>query len=290
MGTTIVSALNGLSYGMILFLIAAGLSLILGVMQFLNLAHGALFMLGGYIGWTVAVEHGGGFLVAVLVAGVAVAVLGLLLERLLLRRLHDQLDNQVLATLGITYIITNLTIWIWTAQPKVAFVPPVFDGSLQIAGQSYPTSRIAVLGAGLIVAVALWWFQDRTRVGAMLRAGMDDRETASSLGVNVAAVSAVVFTVGCFVAGLSGVLGQQLTGLQPGQGTSVLLLALVVLVLGGIGTVQGALLGAILIGLVTSFGQTLFPGVSAFLIYVAMILVLVVRPGGILGRPEALRI
>jgi branched-chain amino acid transport system permease protein len=290
MGSTIVSILNGLSYGMILFLIAAGLSLIMGVMQFLNLAHGALFMLGGYIGWTVAVEHGAGFWVAVLVAGLAIALIGFVMERLLLRRLHDQLDNQVLATLGITYIITNLTIWIWSAQPKVAFVPSSFEGSLTIAGESYPTSRIAVLGAGAIVAVALWWFQDRTRMGAMVRAGMDDRETASSLGVNVGAVSAIVFTVGCFVAGLSGVLGQQLTGLQPGQGTSVLLLALVVLVLGGIGTVQGALLGALLIGLVNSFGQLLFPDLAAFTIYAAMILVLVVRPGGLLGRPEALRI
>lgn len=285
----IVSTLDGLSFGMILFLIAAGLSLIMGVMQILNLAHGALFMLGGYIGWTVAVEQGLGFWVSLLVAGVAIAALGLVIERLM-RGMHDRLDNQVLATLGISYILTNVVIWVWGAQPKVPYVPTLFDDAIGVGSESYPTVRIAVIGIGAATAIALWWFQERTRLGAMVRAGMDDRETAYSLGVNVGAVSAVVFVLGCFIAGVSGVLGQQLSGLKPADGTAMLLLALVVLVVGGIGRVQGALLGALLIGLITAFGLTLFPSLSAFLVYAAMIVVLAIRPGGLLGRPEGMRI
>jgi branched-chain amino acid transport system permease protein len=285
----LVSTLDGLSFGMILFLIAAGLSLIMGVMQILNLAHGALFMLGGYVGWTVAVEHGHGFWISLLVAGVTIAVLGLVIERLM-RGMHDRLDNQVLATLGISYIVTNVVIWIWGAQPKVPYLPSIFEGSVSVGSEPYPTVRIAVIGAGVAMAIALWWFQERTRLGAMVRAGMDDRETAYSLGVNVGAVSAAVFVLGCFIAGISGVLGQQLSGLKPADGTTMLLLALVVLVVGGVGRVQGALLGALLIGLVNSFGLTLFPSLASFTVYAAMIIVLVIRPGGLLGRPEGMRI
>jgi branched-chain amino acid transport system permease protein len=284
-----ITLLDGLSFGMILFLIAAGLSLIMGVMQILNLAHGALFMLGGYIGWTVAVEHGFGFWTSLVVAGVAVALLGLVIERLM-RGMHDRLDNQVLATLGISYIITNAVIWIWGAQPKVPYLPSSFDGSFTVGGETYPVVRVAVIGCGLALAFGLWWFQERTRLGAMVRAGMDDRETAYSLGVNVGAISAIVFVLGCFIAGASGVLGQQLSGLKPADGMTMLLLALVVLVIGGVGRVQGALLGALLIGLINSFGLTFFPSMAAFLVYAAMILVLVVRPQGLLGHPEGMRL
>lgn len=274
---------------MVLFLIAAGLSLIMGVMQLLNLAHGALFMLGGYVGWSVAVEGGADFWVSLLLAGAAIAVLGLAIERLL-RGMHDRIDNQVLATLGIAYIVTNLVIWIWGAQPKVPYLPAALDGAVTIAGESYPAVRIAVIGIGAALALALWWFQERTRLGAMVRAGMDDRETAYSLGVDVGAVSAAVFVLGCFIAGVSGVLGQQLAGLKPADGTEMLLLALVVLVVGGVGRVQGALLGALLIGLLTSFGLTLFPSLASFMVYAAMIVVLAIRPAGLLGRPAGMRI
>lgn len=285
----LVGTLDGLSFGMILFLIAAGLSLIMGVMQILNLAHGALFLLGGYIGWTVAVEQGLGFWASLPLAGAAIALLGLAIERLL-RGMHGRLDNQVLATLGLSYILVNAIVWIWGAEPKVPYLPVALDGSLSVGAEPYPAVRIAVIVAGAAMAAALWWFQERTRLGATVRAGMDDRETAASLGINVGAVSAAVFALGCFVAGLSGVLGQQLSGLKPADGTSMLLLALVVLVVGGVGRVQGALLGALLIGLVNSFGLMLFPSLASFTVYAAMILVLAVRPGGLLGRPVGMRI
>ena len=284
-----ITSLDGLSFGMILFLIAAGLSLIMGVMQIVNLAHGAMFMLGGYVGWTVAVEEGLGFWPSLLAAGLAIAALGFVVERLM-RGMHDRLDNQVLATLGISYIITNVVIWVWGAQPKVPYLPSAFEGSFTVGSETYPVVRLAVIGCGLVLAVGLWWFQERTRLGAMVRAGMDDRETAYSLGVNVGAVSAIVFVLGCFIAGISGVLGQQLSGLKPADGTTMLLLALVVLVVGGVGRVQGALVGALLIGLINAFGLRFFPSMAAFLVYAAMILVLVVRPRGLLGQPEGVRL
>lgn len=289
MDSTLITILDGISYGMILFLIAAGLSLVMGVMGILNLAHGALFMLGGYIGWTVTVDAGANFWLGLLAAGVGVALLGVVLERGLLRRMHDQLDNQVLATLGILFILTNLSIWIWTAEAKPPYIPNVFDGSVDIAGTGYPKARIAVIVAAALIAAALWIIQERTRLGTMVRAGMDDRETAASLGVNVGLVSAVVFAMGSFVVGISGVLGQQLVGVQPDHGLNMLLLALIVLIVGGIGTIQGALVGALAVGLIRSVGLTLFPSFELLLVYGAVILVLVVRPSGLLGRPAAVQ-
>jgi branched-chain amino acid transport system permease protein len=289
MGEILVSFLDALSLGMVLFLAAAGLSLVMGVMQVINLAHGALFMIGGYIAWSITVDHGGSFWIGLLVAGVAVALLGVVLERLLLSRMPGELDSQVLATLGVLYIVTNLTIWIWGAGAKPPFFPPGLDGSVGIGGESYSVARLGLIGLGAVLVAALWWFQDGTRYGAMMRAGMDDRETASQLGINVGAVSAIVFAVGAAAAGVSGVLGQQLTGLSPDDGTSIVLLALVVLIVGGVGTVQGALLGAMLIAFIQSFGQTLFPDFAAFLIYAAMIVVLFIRPSGLLGREAVSR-
>jgi branched-chain amino acid transport system permease protein len=288
-GAFIVDLFNGLAFGMILFLIAAGLSLIMGVMGILNLAHGALYMVGGYIGWTVAVHVDMGFWAGALAAALCVAVVGFALERLLLRRLHGRFDEQVLATLGVTYILTNAVIWIWGAEPKVPFAPSVFGGSTSLFGERYATVRIALIVIGLVLAVALWWLQDRTRLGAMVRAGMDDAQMSRAMGINVGAISAAVFAFGSLVVGFSGVLGQQIIGVNPDLGLSMLLLALVVLIVGGVGSVQGALLGAVLIGLVNSYGTALFPALAAFLPYAAMILVLVVRPHGLLGRPELVR-
>jgi branched-chain amino acid transport system permease protein len=289
MESTVITILDGVSFGMILFLIAAGLSLVMGVMGILNLAHGALFMLGAYIGWTVTVDAGGSFWLGLMAAGVGVALLAVVLERALLRRMHDQLDNQVLATLGILFMLTNASIWIWTAEAKPPYIPDVFDGAVDIMGTGYPKSRVAVIVAAALIAAALWLVQERTRLGTMVRAGMDDRETAASLGVNVGLVSAVVFALGAFVVGISGVLGQQLVGVQPEHGLSMLLLALIVLIVGGIGTIQGALVGALAVGLIRSVGLTLFPSYELLLVYGAVIVVLVVRPSGLLGRPTAVQ-
>jgi branched-chain amino acid transport system permease protein len=289
MESTLITILDGVSFGMILFLIAAGLSLVMGVMGILNLAHGALFMLGAYLGWTVTVDAGASFWVGLIAAGAGIALFGVLLERGLLRRMQDQLDNQVLATLGVLFMLTNLSIWIWTAEAKPPYIPPAFDGAIDIFGTGYPKSRIAVIVAGALIAAALWIVQERTRLGTMVRAGMDDRETAACLGVNVGLVSTVVFGLAAFVVGISGVLGQQLVGVQPDHGLNMLLLALIVLIVGGIGTIQGALVGALAVGLIRSVGLTLFPSFELLLVYGAVIVVLIVRPSGLLGRPTAVQ-
>lgn len=280
----VLSTLNGLSYGLVLFLLAAGISLIYGVMGILNLAHGALYMVGAYVGWSIAVQYGMNFWLAVLMGGLAAGIIGLFMERVFFRRLYKQLNEQVLLTFGFIYILTNLSIWIWGAEYRAPFTAPILAGSFNIAGMTYPIARITVIFIGLIIAVGLWWLQDKTRVGAIVRAGMDDKETTMSLGINLGLVSTAVFFLGSFIAGFAGVIGAQLVGVSPTLSIDILLLSMVVLVIGGLGSVQGVLLGGILIGATDAFGKALFPELAMFFIYLAMIIILVVRPRGLLGR------
>ncbi|MFC1907269.1 branched-chain amino acid ABC transporter permease [Chloroflexota bacterium] len=280
----VLSTLNGLSYGLILFLLAAGISLIYGVMGILNLSHGALYMVGAYVGWSMAVQNGYNFWLAVLMGGLAAGLLGLVMERVFFRRLYKQLNEQVLLTFGFIYILTNLSIWIWGATYRASFTAPILAGSFHIAGLTYPIARITVIFIGLILAIGLWWLQDKTRVGAIVRAGMDNKEITMSLGINLGLVSTSVFFLGAFIAGFAGVIGAQLVGVSPTLSIDILLLSMVVLVIGGLGSVQGALLGGILIGCIDAFGKALFPELAMFFTYLAMIFVLAVRPRGLLGR------
>ena len=280
----VLNTLNGISYGMILFLLASGLSLIMGVMGVLNLAHGAMYMVGAYVGWTVAVRLGLSFWVGALAGGLLAGLVGLIIERLCIARLYGRLDQQILVTWGFTFILTNLSIWIWTAQPRAPFTAPLMDGTVQVAGIAYPASRLGIILIGLVLAVGLWWLQDKTRIGAIVRAGMDDREITMALGINLRRVSTLVFFLGAFIAGFAGVIGAQLMGVTPALALDVLLLALVVVIVGGVGSVQGALLGGVLIGLIDAFGKAISPAVSMFFIYLTMIVILLVRPSGLLRR------
>ena len=279
-----LNLLNGISYGMILFLLATGLSLIYGVMGILNLAHGALYMIGAYVGWSIAIHYGLNFWLAVLMGGLAAGLLGLIMERVFFRRLYRQLTEQVLVTFGFLYILTNLSIWIWGAELRPPFTAPILDGSFHFGDWTYPISRMSVIIIGLILAAGLWWLIDKTRVGAIVRAGMDNKEMTAALGINVALVSTIIFFVGAFLAGFAGVVGAQLLGVQPTLGREILLLSMVVLVVGGLGSVQGPLLGALLIGSIDAFGKAMFPELAMFFIYLTMIIVLVLRPRGLLGR------
>ena len=263
---------------------AAGLSLTLGVMGIINLAHGALYMIAGYVAWSVAVQFGLNFGMAILAGGIAAGLLGLLMERGFLRHLYRQQNEQVLLTIGFVYIFTNLSLWIWGAPPKAPFMPSFLSGSFNIVDWPYPTVRIAIILIGLASAVGLWWLQDKTRIGAMVRAGMEDKEMAMGLGVNTNMVSALLFFSGAFVAGFAGVIGAQLLGVHLSLSWDVLLYALVVVIVGGMGSVQGALLGAMLIGVVDAFVKNLFPMFATYTIYVAMIVMLLIKPGGLLGR------
>lgn len=276
--------LNGISYGMILFLIAAGMSIVMGVMGITNLAHGALYMVGAYVGWTVAVKLGLDFWLAAVAGGIAGGLIGLLMERVFLKQLYKQVNEQVLLTYGFVYILTNICIWIWGGRYRLQFTAPYIFGSVDLGDFSFPLTRIVITGLGFIIAASLWYLQNKTRIGAIVRAGMDDKEMIQGLGINLNVVVMLVFFIASFIAGFAGVIGAQVLSTYPGIGLDVLLQALVVIIVGGVGSIQGALLGGLLIGLIDTFGKALFPGLAMFTIYLAMIVVLLFKPSGLLGR------
>ncbi len=280
----IINLLNGISYGMVLFLIASGMSVVMGAMDITNLSHGVLYMIGGYVGWTVSVKMGAPFVIGVLAGGLGAGLVGLGIERGFLRSLYKMPNEQVLLTFGFVYILSNLCLWVWGGWPRMPFTAKILSGSFEIMGRAYPKARFATIIIGLVLAFVLWWLQDKTRVGAMVRAGMDNKEMAMGLGINLERLFAVVFFVASFIAGLAGVIGAQLLGVYNALGLEVLLLALVVIIVGGVGSVQGALLGGLLIGLIDAIGKALFPKLAMFTMYFTMIIVLLLRPSGLLGR------
>jgi len=280
----VLNLLNGLSYGMVLFLLASGLSIVLGLMGIWNLAHGALYMVAGYIGWTIAVHLGMNFWLAVLLGAIAAGLIGLGIERGFLRKLYRQVNEQVLLTFGFLYILTNLSLWVWTGRFRVPFTAPALAGSFIIGGITYPIVRFEIIIIGIIIASGLWWLQERTRIGAIVRAGMDDKEMTMGLGINLDRVSMFTFLLAAFIAGFAGVIGAQFLGVYSGLGLDMLLPALIVVIVGGMGTMQGALFGAVLIGLIDAFGRALFPQLAMFTMYLLMIVILLVRPSGLVGR------
>jgi branched-chain amino acid transport system permease protein len=275
--------LTGISYGMILFLIASGLSLILGVMGILNLTHGSLYMLGAYLGLA-AMPVVNNFWLAALISGLGVGIIGLILERGFLKPLYRRFNDQVLLTLGFVYIFGNAALWIWGPFPKLGEVPPEFSYSIPMGRLDFPVFRLVLIGIGLAVAALLWVVQNRTRVGAIVRAGMDDREMVLGLGINYGLVSTGVFFLGVVIAGFAGFLGSPIRGASWDMGFPVLIQALIVVVVGGVGRVEGTLVGAMVIGLIDSFGRVLMPELSLFTIYVVFIVILLFRPSGLLGR------
>jgi branched-chain amino acid transport system permease protein len=282
--TLVLNILNAIAYGAILFLLASGFSLIFGVMGVLNLSHGALYMVGAYVGWTVAVKYGLSFWLGAVAGGVVAGLLSLVMQAGFFRHLYKQLNEQMLLTFGFVYILDNLARWIWGPLYKAPFTASFLSGSLDIMGSKYPTLRIAIIFIGVIIAIGLWWLQDKTRVGAMIRAGMDDQETALALGINLPLVATLSFFVGSSIAGFAGVIGAQVMGVYPEMSMNVMLLVLAVIIIGGVGSIQGTLLGAIILGLIDSFGKSLFPDYAMFTVYLAMIIVLMIKPSGILGR------
>jgi branched-chain amino acid transport system permease protein len=280
----LVQVLNGLSLGSVYFLLAAGLSLTFGVLGILNLAHGALFAVGAYIGWTVAVYSGADFVFAMLAGGLVSMAIGVAMERLALRRLRDRLNDQVLVTLGLSLIIGNLILWIWGAVPRSPFVPPYLSGSVELMGTTYPVWRLAIVLIALSLALGLWALDRHTLIGARVRAGRDDAEMLEALGVNFDRLAMVVFALGAFIAGLGGVVGAQLLGANLSLVSSSLLLAVVVVVVGGLGSVSGSFAAAMILGVADTLGRALFPDLAMFTLFVVMVLILVLRPIGIGGR------
>jgi branched-chain amino acid transport system permease protein len=279
----VIQTLNGISFGMLLFLLASGLSLIYGLMKILNLTHGSFYLLGGYIGLAV-VHVTGSLLLAVLVGSLSIALLGALMERFLLRRFHLQELPQTLLTFGFLFIFSDLAIVIWGGNPQTMPKPAMFSESVQLGAFLYPSYRLFIIGFGLAIAGLLWWMQEGTRVGAMLRAGVDDEETARALGINVSLLFTLVFALGAFLAALGGVMGGPIMGVYPGADFEVMLLGFVVVIIGGLGSLKGALVGGLIVGLLDNFGKVFFPEFALFTIFAPMALILAVRPAGLFGR------
>ena len=275
--------LSGVSWGMLLFLIASGLALILGIMGIMNLAHGAFYMIGAYIGLTLGAYLGNYWLVAV-VSGLAVGVFGFIIQRGLLDRLYKKFVDQVLLTLGLVYIITNATLWIWGAYPLFGSPPHLLDFSIPLGRLTFPMYRFALIFIGLLIAFGLWWFQEKTRAGAIVRAGMHDKDMTMGLGINYGLVSTMMFFIGAFLAGFAGFLGAPLMGAQWGMAFPTMLLAMVAVVVGGVGKVEGALLGALLVGVIDFTAKMLFPDFGMFTVWTIFIVVILVKPAGLLGR------
>ena len=277
-----IQFLNGLQLASLLFLLSVGLSVVYGLMNFINLAHGTLYMLGAYIGLTVARESGS-FWLALVGAPLAIAALGALFHVLLLRRMQAASPmKQVLVTFGLIFIGLDVVRYIWGDFTHSIETPAIFSGSVQLLGEVYPSYRLFVIGLGLFVFGALYLGLERTRLGAVVRAGVDDREVAMSLGLNIELAFFIVFCLGCGLAGLAGVIAAPVLSVYPGMDMSILVLTLIVVVIGGPGSLKGAALGAFLIGMFETFGQVFMPALASVIIYALMAVVLLVRPGGLL--------
>lgn len=274
---------NGVSIGAVLFLMAAGLSLLIGAMGVLNLAHGAVYMVGAYIAWAIFVDRGLPFPVAVLGAGVGTALIGLAFERLF-RLIRGQADQQILLSFGLIYVLVNVSQWVWGAVAKSPFLVSWLSGAIHLGSTSIPMVRLAIAVVGFVVAGLLWFIQDRTRAGAVVRAGMDDANMVRALGINLDLVVAGVFVLGSALAGIAGAMGGLVLGASTAQAIDVLLLALVVVVVGGVGSVAGTFAAAMLIGVLDAYSRSWLPEMSSVVLYALMALVLVVRPTGLSGR------
>jgi branched-chain amino acid transport system permease protein len=318
----IIQTLNSVAFGGLLFLLSSGFSLIFGLMRIPNLAHGAFFMLGAYFGYSLLVR-GMNFWMAAIVAGLGVGLLGVCLERFIINpggsarsvvgrflarmlelllqipylgrvlRLFTQAQSlagneqgQVLVTLGISFIIADICLLVWTGDPMPLPAPQALRPPLRVGGFAFPTYRLVVLAIALVAALALYLLMERTRLGAMIRAGVDDMEMARGVGIPVSRLFTTVFLLGATLAGIGGVLGGPILNAYPGLDTDMLPLALIVVILGGAGSLLGAFVGSFIVGFIYNFGIALVPDLAYFVLFLPMVLVLVFLPQGLFGRVQ----
>jgi branched-chain amino acid transport system permease protein len=280
----LLQTLNGLSFGALLFLLASGFTLVFGLMRIVNLAHGAFFLLGGYAG--IVTMGSTGNLIAAIAVGMAVAAaVGLVTERFLLRRIRGQELPEVLVTVGVALVVTDLCLAAFGGNPRSIQPPAPVSGAFDLGPVTYPAYRLFLIGLAVLVGVGLYLVQHHSRLGALIRAGVDDRETASAMGIDIDRLFAIMFVVGAGLAGLAGVAAAGALTIRPGADTDILLFALVVVIVGGLGSVPGAAIGSILIGVLDAFAKVWIPELSYFAVFLPMAIVLVLRPRGLLGRP-----
>ncbi|PYM27576.1 MAG: branched-chain amino acid ABC transporter permease [Candidatus Rokuibacteriota bacterium] len=279
----VTQTFNGLSYGALLFLLASGLSLIFGVMRVVNLAHGSYFMLGGYVGLSV-IWRTGSYVLALVAGALALALVGIAMERLFLRRLSGQTLGQVLMTVGFALIFQDLALLIWGGDPYSIRPPSMLAGVVTAGPGRFPVYRIFIVVVAVVVGAALWLALDRTRVGAMIRAAVDDPEMAQGIGIRVPRISLGIFALGAALAAFGGVVGAGFLGVYPGLDFEILPYAFVVVIVGGLGSLPGAMVGSLLVGLLDNFGKALFPELSYFTLFAPMALILALKPTGLFGR------
>jgi branched-chain amino acid transport system permease protein len=281
----VLTLLNGLTLASLYFIVASGFTLVFGLMRNVNLAHGSLYLLGGYVGYMVAGQTG--WWILALAAGfLAAAIAGVLMQWLILRHMQGQELRQTMVTIGLSIVIADILLWIFTGQVYQMEAPSILQGPIRGIPliNAYSAYRLSLLGFGIAIGLGLWWLLTRTRVGAMIRAGVDDRDMLAASGVNVNLIFAVTFALGAGLAGFGGVIGAVELSMVPGEDTRLLLASLIVVIVGGMGSVVGAALGAMILGLSETYGLAYAPTYSVVFTFMILILVLAFRPRGIMGK------
>lgn len=279
----ILLILNGLTLASILFVLGSGLTLAFGLMRVVNLSHGAFYMLGGYIGYSV-VKATGNWPLALLVGGAAIAFLGLIFERIMLARVRGGDLPETLLTVALAMIIADQTLVYWPRNPITLNVPSYLSPSIKLLGVTYPGFRFLMMIVSILIALSLYLLLYKTKLGAAVRAGVDDRETVAALGINISWIYTAVFVLSAFLGGIAGVLGGSYLQLSPGGDSIILIYSLVVIILGGMGSLGGAIVSSLILGQIISFGLAYLPQYSYFLIFIPMAIVLSIRPQGLFGR------
>ena len=279
----LIQLFNGVSYGALLFLLAGGLSLIFGMMRIVNMTHGSYYLLGGYVALTV-IWRSGQFVLGLLAGACVIALIGIAEWNAFLKRLSGQELGQVLTTMGFALIFQDLALIVWGGDPYTIPMPKFLSGSLRAGDLFFPTYRIFIVAVAAAVAIVLWLVLGRTLIGAMMRATVDDPEMARGVGINVQAISMGVFAMGAMLAAVAGVVAGGFVGVYPGADFEILPYAFVVVIMGGMGSLKGALIGSLIVGLLDNFGKALFPELSYFTLFAPMAAILAVRPTGLFGR------
>jgi branched-chain amino acid transport system permease protein len=280
---TIFQLLNGATFAALLFVVASGFTLIFGLMRIVNLAHGALYLFGGYLGLTISMM-GGNFYVAAIGAAIGVALMGLIIDLGLLRFVKGNELRQVLLTLGVAFVLNDLALVLWGGDTFSIPVPSYLDGPFEMGAVTYPKYRLFVLMVGVLIFIALWLLMAKTKLGALIRAGVDDSETVSAMGVDIRKIFIYTFMLGAALAGLGGVMGGAFLTLYPTADSEILVFSLAVVIIGGRGSLAGAAVGSILVAMLANFGQVWFPELAYFVIFGPMAVLLAFRPLGLFGK------
>ena len=282
--SALLQAINGVSLAALLFLLASGFTLSFGLMRVVNMAHGAYYLIGGYVGLAVA-QKTGSFALAVGAGGASVVLIGFLVDRFLLRRTGENHLAQVLLTVGLAFIIGDIALKIWGGDSLKVPVPVFLRGAVELPGGIvYPAFRFAIIVFGVLAGLSLWLLYKKTQIGAVVRAGVDDREQVNATGINVDRLFVLVSALASFLAGVAGVVGGAFLTLYPGAEWEILVYALVVVIVGGLGSLEGAMIGALIVGLLDAYGRWLLPEFSYFVLFGPIAVLMLFRPSGLFGR------